>query len=153
LGANPAYADALRWLARRELSEAQVRERLTRRGHASNLIDAALARLCDEHAIDDTRTAEAIARKELTIKRHGRDRIRRQIERAGISNAAARRAIDVAFEGLDENALLQASLAKRLRASEAVQDDAQFHRLYRYLTGQGFDPDQVIRILKARSVK
>jgi len=153
LGANPAYADALRWLARRELSEAQVRDRLTRRGHASNLIDAALVRLRNEHAIDDSRTAEAIARKELDIKRHGKERIRRQIERAGISSASARRAVDAAFEGLDENALLEASLAKRLRAGEGVQDDAQFQRLYRYLVGQGFDPDQVIRTLKARSVK
>src|SRR5438046_2537924 len=36
-------------LARRELSEAQVRQRLARRGHAVDVIDAAIARLRAEH--------------------------------------------------------------------------------------------------------
>jgi regulatory protein len=56
------HTTALRMLARRELSEAQVRERLARRGYAVNDIDAAIHRLKDQRAIDDARVAEAIAR-------------------------------------------------------------------------------------------
>ena len=102
-------------LARRELSEAQVRQRLSRRGHEPESIDAAVERLKHERAIDDVRVAEAIARTETTIKRRGRLRVRRQIEHAGIAPPTARRAVDEVFGDIDDQALIEAALAKRLR--------------------------------------
>ena len=66
------YLDALKLLARRELSEFQVRQRLSRKGHPMDDIDAAVARLKSERAIDDMRVAEAIARTSMTVKRRGR---------------------------------------------------------------------------------
>jgi regulatory protein len=148
-----AYVDGLKMLARRELSERQVRERLARRGHASHDIEHAVARLKAERAIDDARVAEAIARTETAIRRRGRLRVKRQIEGAGISSAIARQAVDDVFETVDDDALLEASLSKRLRGNRPIADDAEFRRLYRYLTAQGFEPDQVVRLLRARSVK
>jgi regulatory protein len=140
-------------LARRELSEAQVRQRLARRGHDEDAIDAAVARLIEERAIDDERVAAAIARTETSVRRRGRLRVRRQIEHAGIAAPTARRAVDEVFGDIDNDAYLQASLAKRLRGRETIADDKAFQRLYRYLVGQGFESDQVVRALKARSVK
>jgi regulatory protein len=140
-------------LARRELSEAQVRQRLARRGHDEDAIDAAVARLIEERAIDDERVAAAIARTETSVRRRGRLRVRRQIEHAGIAAPTARRAVDEVFGDIDNDAYLQASLAKRLRGRETIGDDKAFQRLYRYLVGQGFESDQVMRALKARSVK
>jgi regulatory protein len=140
-------------LARRELSEAQVRQRLARRGHDEDAIDAAVARLIEERAIDDERVAAAIARTETSVRRRGRLRVRRQIEHAGIAAPTARRAVDEVFGDIDNDAYLQASLAKRLRGRETIGDDKAFQRLYRYLVGQGFESDQVVRALKARSVK
>ena len=145
-----AYVDGLKMLARRELSEAQVRQRLARKGHEDAAIDVAIARLRDERAIDDRRTAEAIARTETSIKRRGKLRVRRQIESAGIAGPTARRAVDGVFEGLDADALLDAALAKRLRGREAIADDAEFRRLYRYLVSQGFEIDQVMKALTRR---
>jgi len=57
VSANRAYLDALRMLARRELSEAQIRQRLARREHEPDLIDEAAARLKEERALDDVRVA------------------------------------------------------------------------------------------------
>ena len=144
-----AYLDGLKMLAQRELSEAQVRQRLARRGHDADAIDVAVARLREERAIDDERAAEAIARTQTSLRR-GRLRVRRQIENAGIAAPTARRAIDDVFANVDADALLQASLAKRLRGRETIADDAEFRRLYRYLVGQGFDVDQVMKALTAR---
>jgi len=137
-------------LARRELSEAQVRERLVRRGHDPESIDAALARLKGERAIDDARVAEAIARTETAAKRRGRLRVARQIENAGITGSVARRAVDEIFGEIDSDALIEAALTRRLRAGMPIQDDAEFQRLCRYLIGQGFEADHVIRTLTAR---
>jgi len=106
-----AYIDGLKMLARRELSELQVRQRLRRKGHDQQTIDDAIARLREERAIDDARVAEAIARTETSIKRRGKTRVRLQIERAGISKSAAKKAIDEVFESIDDATLLEASLA------------------------------------------
>jgi len=145
-----AYDDVLRMLARRELSELQVRQRLARKGHDRPSIDDAVARLREERAIDDARAAEAIARTETAVRRRGRVRVRMQIERAGISKAIAVHAVNEIFDGVDDEALLQASLAKRLRGRDAIADDREFQRLYRYLVGQGFESDRVLRALEAR---
>ena len=145
-----AYLDALKLLARRELSEAQVRQRLARRGHQPDAIDEAVARLREERALDDVRVAEAIAREQTSLRRRGKVRVRLQIERAGIDRQVARRATDEAFESLDEDAQLEASLAKRLRGRETIADDRECQRLYRYLIGQGFDPERVRAHLEKR---
>ena len=144
-----AYIDGLRMLARRELSEAQVRRRLARRKHAAKDIDAALVRLREERAIDDARVAEAIARTQVSIKKRVKLRVRRQIEQAGILPATANRAVDEVFGALDQDVLLESSLAKRLRGRERIADDAEFIRLYRYLIGQGFEPQAVLAALKS----
>src|SRR5688572_9666727 len=92
-----AYVDGLKMLGRRELSEAQVRQRLTRKGHDADAVDAALERLRAERAVDDARVAEAIAHTETAVRRHGRLRVKRQIEHAGIAPATARAALDAVF--------------------------------------------------------
>ena len=148
---DSAYIDALKMLARRELSEAQIRQRLKRREHDPDAIDAAVSRLREERAIDDARVAGAIARTETSVKRHGKLRVRRQIEQAGILPATARQAVDEVFGALDEDALLDAALGKRLRGRETIADDAEFGKLFRYLIGQGFEPERVMALLKKRS--
>jgi regulatory protein len=143
-----AYVDGLRMLGRRELSEAQVRQRLARKGHEADAVDLAVERLRAERAIDDARVAEAIAHTETAVRRRGKLRVRRQIEQAGIAPATARSAVDSVFDTVDDAALLDASLARRLRGRDKIADDAEFRRLFRYLVGQGFEPDRVMAILK-----
>jgi regulatory protein len=145
-----AYVDGLKLLGRRELSEAQIRERLARHGHEQDAIDRAIVRLKEERAIDDTRAARAIARTAASVKRRGRLRVRRQIEGAGIAEATARRVVDEAFGEIDEDALVDRALAKRLPEEAAIVDDKEFGRLYRFLLGQGFDADRIMRALSAR---
>jgi regulatory protein len=145
-----AYLDALKMLARRDLSEAQVRQRLASRDHDADAIDEAVSRLKEARAIDDARVAEAIARTEITVKRRGKLRVKQRIESAGIDRITAGRAVDDAFGDIDDVALVEAALAKRLRARTTIEDEAEFRRLYRYLIGQGFASDHVLKTLKAR---
>ena len=139
-------------LARRELSQAQVRDRLTRRGHEPGSVDDAIARLTAERAIDDGRLAEAIARAEVH-RRHGRRKVLQRMEHAGLERSLARQAVARVFAAVDEKALIEAALDRRLRDGRSIEDDAELRRLYRFLVAQGFDGDLAIRALKARSVK
>jgi regulatory protein len=145
-----AYVDGLKTLARRELSEQQIRQRLARKGHSEGDIDEAVERLRGERAIDDVRVAEAIARTETSIKRRGKRRVRMQIQQAGIGKDIAKRAVDEVFSAIDDDELIEASLRKRLRQREIIADDREFQRLYRYLVAQGFDTDKVMSVLSRR---
>jgi regulatory protein len=147
---SSAYVDGLKLLARRELSEAQVRQRLARKGHEPEAIDEAVSRLTRERAIDDVRVAEAIARTETSVRRRGRLRVQRQIESAGIAASVARQATDETFQDLDADALLEAALARRLRGGRLVADQREFQRLYRFLAAQGFESDRILKALSAR---
>ena len=144
-----AYIDGLKMLGRRELSEKQVRQRLARKEYGQDEIDEAVARLREERAIDDQRVAEAIVRTETGIRKRGKIRVRMQLERAGIAKDTARAAIDSVFDAIDDAALLESSLRKRLRGRETIADEREFARLFRYLIGQGFESDRVMKALKA----
>lgn len=143
-----AYVDALKMLARRELSEAQVRSKLARHGHQDADVQSAVARLKSERAIDDARVAEAMARTQISVKHRGRLRVLREIERTGIAPSAARRAVDQAFSAIDDSALIAAAARKRLHGRSSVTGDRDLGRLYRYLVGQGFEPDRVMAHLR-----
>jgi regulatory protein len=145
-----AYVAALHLLSRRELSEKQVRERLTRRGYEGDEIDDAVQRLKNERAIDDARVAEAIARSQISIRRRGKLRVRMAIQQAGIRGDTVDNALEAAFGDVDQGALLQAALSKRLKGDRPIADDREFRRLYRYLVGQGFESDRALKALNAR---
>jgi SOS response regulatory protein OraA/RecX len=67
---------------------------------------------------------------------------------AGIAPKVAQRALQEVFDEVDADALLAAALQKRLRGRERIVDDREFQRLYRYLIGQGFEPDRVLALLR-----
>jgi regulatory protein len=138
-----AYVTALRLLARRELSEAQVRTRLARREFAPDEIDTAVVRLQGERALDDRRTALACARTEAHVKRHGRLRAVRTVEALGIDRELARTAVAEAFREVDENVVIQQVLERRLRYGASLDDPATLRRVHRYLLAQGFDAGTV----------
>lgn len=144
------YIDGLKMLGRRELSERQIRQRLSRKGHPVEEIDDAIDRLKQERALDDARVAAAIARTETALKHRGKTRVRRQIENAGIAPAVAKRAVDDLFDEVDDDVLLQTALGRRLRGDRTIADDREHQRLYRYLVGQGFESDRILKALKAR---
>ena len=148
-----AYLDGLKMLGRRELSEQQVRQRLARKEYEPDDIDQAVARLREERAINDVRVAEAIVRTETGSRKRGKIRVRIQLERAGIAKDLAKKAIDEVFGAIDDEALIEASLRKRLRGRDTIADDREFQRLFRYLIGQGFESDRVMKTLKAYRIK
>ena len=145
---DPAYLSAVRMLARRELSEAQVRQRLHRLGHSPAAIDSAIHRLKDERSLDDARVAGALARTLVGVHRRGRARVRQQLAAAGLSEEVADRALAEAFEDVDEDALLRARIEGRLGARGAPLDTRERARLYRYLLRQGFAHARIMAALR-----
>ena len=147
-----AYAAGLAMLARRELSEARLRERLRRKDHGDEAVEAAVARLRQAGAVNDRRVAVSAARTEAQIRSRGRGYVLRKLEALGVPTEIAADAVDEVFGSLDESALLVRALSRRLRGpSPSIRDQAHFRRLYQQLVRQGFQPSAVIAALKQRA--
>ena len=144
-----AFTVALTLLSARELSESQLRARLKRRQIEDGDIDAAVTRLKADRTLDDRRVARAIARMESAIKHRGRARVIQKIRQAGIDGDTAEDAVREIFEEVDENALLDHALERRLRGQEAGDlDDKGRARIIRGLAAQGFPLDAILKRVK-----
>ncbi len=150
--ADRAYVAALRLLARRELAEAQVRtpprqaqvrrrrdRRRDRRGCAASGRSTIAGPRWRAPA---PRCASSIAAARASSARSKRW--------ASTATSPGRRSPKSSRE-LDENALLEQALDRRLRHGRSLSDAAVFRRVHRYLLGQGFDPGRVSELLRRRA--
>jgi regulatory protein len=135
-------------LAGRELSEAEARTRLARKGFDADAIDGAIERLRSERALDDRRAAVSRARTEVLSRRRGRLRVVQKLRAAGFDAALTADVVEDVFAGLNESDRLDDLLARRLKTGEAVSDWTTAARLHRSLVRQGFAPDEVSAALR-----
>ncbi|CAN5706230.1 recombination regulator RecX [soil metagenome] len=130
-------------LARREHSVAEVRSRLVDREHPPGAIDTAIERLLETRALDDHRVARAYARTALTVKGRGRLRIQRELQVMGIAREIAGEAIADVFGDVDERALIEKAIQKKLRGGKKLVTMQERARVYQFLMRQGFTPAAV----------
>ena len=146
-----AYTTALTLLSRRELSTKQLRDRLARRQFGASEIDAVITRLSADGTLDDRRVAMARARTDASLKRHGRRRVLQRVQQLGIDPELARHATDEVFGEIDEAALLDAAIEKRLHGTPVgALDAAATAKLVRHLVSRGFEPSHVFARLRQR---
>jgi regulatory protein len=149
LAAN-ARTTALRLLSRRELSTAELRQRLIDRGFDTSEVEDVLSRLTGDGALDDRRAARAIARTHAAVKGRGRMRVERELVGRGIARDVAREVLDDVFEEISEGELLERAVRRQLRAGP-ITSQPQFRRLYQRLVRLGFSSDRVLQLLKKHS--
>jgi regulatory protein len=143
-----AYTDGLSLLGRRELSVAQMRDRLADREYGAEEIDEAVARLLETGALDDRRVAGAYARTASKVKGRGRLRVTRELQAMGIARDVIADAVAEVFGDLDERALIQRAIDKKLRGGRKPSTRQERARLYQFLMRQGFTPAAVVAALK-----
>ncbi|HET7434724.1 MAG TPA: regulatory protein RecX [Thermoanaerobaculia bacterium] len=142
--ANDAYLAALRILNYRFNSEAELRRKLARKQFESAVIDDTIERLRSEKWLDDERFAGALVRTRAN-KRHGKLRILRELQAAGVEGDTARSAVE---QNLDEDAQLaalrelatkRARLLARRHGQEFLASAEGRNKLTGYLLKQGYD--------------
>ena len=144
-----AYTVALTLLSARELSEAQLRTRLKKRKLDEDDIGEAIARLKADGTLNDRRVAMAVGRMESAIRGRGKVRAIQKIRQAGIDSDTAAEAVREIFEDVDEEALLDQAIERKLRGKTSKElDDKGKARIVRALAGQGFRLDAILRRLK-----
>ena len=143
-----AYTDALKLLARRELSEQQLRERLIDREHPPDEIDRVVTHLLESKTLDDARVARAYARTAAAVKGRGRLRVMRELGAMGIARETVSEALAEVFADVDERALIAKALQKKMHGRPRIANQAEHARLYQYLMRQGFTPAGIVAALR-----
>ncbi len=150
--AASAYTVALHMLARRELSEARIRDRLSERGYEGASIEQAILRLRGTGAIDDDRAVRACARTLVLVRRRGPLRARRELEQMGFPRDLVAAVLGDLFDAQTESRQLEASLTRQLRGRNAnLSDPGVFRRVQGALVRRGFSPSRVRSVLLARA--
>jgi regulatory protein len=143
-----AYTEAVKLLARRELSVEALRARLLDRDFAADEVQRAIDLLLENGSLDDTRVAREYARTAATVKGRGRLRVLRELREMGIPRDVAAQAAGEVFGETDERTLIARALQKKLRGRTKISSAPEYARLYQYLMRQGFSPAGVNQALR-----
>ena len=84
--------------------------------------------------------ARAYATTAAKVKGRGRLRVLRELQAMGIDRQTAAEAVGEVFGDLDERALVNKAIQKKLRGRTKLKDPAERARLYQHLVRQGFSP-------------
>lgn len=130
-----ALTHAYRLLAHRLRSEAELRRRLQQKGHTADQTDAVISRLTDEGLVDDQAFARAFVADKVNLAGWGRERIARDMGRAGLSDEIVQAAV-AHLEEADEHQRAVAAL-RRHGPPRPPLDKAR-KRAYDFLARRGF---------------
>jgi regulatory protein len=142
---------ALKVLASRAHSTAELREKLVRRAQDSADTDAVLARLKEIGYLNDRRFAEGFALAEKETRGFGRLRVLRDLRARRVAPAVAAEAVAELFQGQDEAAAVEEYLRRKFRGKDLaaeLQDERRLAAAFRRLRTAGFAAGPAIRVLK-----
>ena len=141
---------ALRMLARRPYSLAEMRRALERKFTDSNQVRATIARLRELHYLDDKKFAEQYASSLARNRAFGRQRIRRELKAKLVDYRQIEPALSQAFDETSEHDLLEQTLEKKLRTLRLPLTRAKLASLCQSLLRRGFRGDQIMKAVRAR---
>ena len=130
------------YLARAEQSRFGLTQKLAKKGHSRESIDAALDYLDGRGFLSDSRFAESWLRTHAISKSQGRSRLLKELLSRGISRSIANEALDVFFEEHDEEDLCRKACAKALRSGKKDE------KLLKYLIDAGFPYKMAQMVMK-----
>jgi regulatory protein len=140
---------ALRYLARRARSVAEVRRHLSARGYGAAEAEEAVARLLSWGYLDDEAFALRYAAWAAADRPMGRLRIVADLLKRGVDAAAIDRALAAGFGSAVERAALEKALQRAARRLEGRPDAAARRRLGSHLIRRGFRPAAVMAAVDA----
>jgi regulatory protein len=138
-----AYQRAIRRLARRDHSVAELRQALLERGHEPPEVEKALERLRHERYLDDAGFAERFARSRMQHQGLGRLRIRQGLRQRGVDRGTIDAGITGALREVDEREVLDGLARRYWRQHVRVEPARRLPRLWAFLLQRGFAPSLV----------
>lgn len=150
-GANLAtYDRAVRFLAARSRSVAELRRRLQLAREEPARIERALARLIEQGFLDDTEYARQLARVKVQGQGVSRRRFRQELFKRGVAADAGDDALEELESegGVDEAAAIERLVRKKARALAGLDPATRQRRLWGFLARRGYESDAIRQALR-----
>ncbi len=141
---------ALRLLARRPCSVAELRQALGKKFPANSNVEDAIARLRARGFLDDQKFAEQFASSLARNRGFGPYRLRRELKARLVDYRFIEPAVRQAFEEVDERALLERTLDRKFRTLKPPFTRAKLNSLCQSLLRRGFAADAIMKAVRAR---
>lgn len=148
LAGEELYQYAVKSLAARARSVAEMRAIIGRRAAKADEVGTVMARLKERGYVNDERFAQTYATLRLENERFGRVRVAQDLRARRVAPEVAERAARTAYDGVNEAELLDQHLAQRLRVSGPPQNPKKAAALYRALRRAGFSHSAVLSALR-----
>ena len=151
LAPQELFEFAVRSLARRAQSTAELRAKLRERAADAADIDPAVLRLREYGYLDDKRFAEQFATSRLENQRFGRARTLNDLRGRRVIGPIVEAAVENAYKDTDEVALVEDYVRRKYRSASRehlFEEDKDLASAYRRLLRAGFRSAVVIAVLK-----
>jgi len=142
---------AARALSARAYTLSELKTRLKQRAARAEDVETVLARLKHAGMVNDRRFAGSFAEWRRENQGMGKSRVLRDLMARRVAPAVAKEAVDAAFEGVDETAMIESFLKRKYRGKDLgslLQDQKHLASAFRKLRGAGFSTGNSIRVLK-----
>lgn len=154
LNESGLYDYAVKALGRHMRTEAELRRLMHQRvepgPRGDEVINAVVARLSEQHYLDDRSYAETYARLRQENEKLGQRRVRQNLRQKGVSAALVDKTISESYAKTNEEALARQHLErKRIRKPENEKETA---RVMRRLVAAGFSTGVIYKILRQWNV-
>ncbi|HUS11892.1 MAG TPA: RecX family transcriptional regulator [Pyrinomonadaceae bacterium] len=146
-----AFQHAVKLLAARPRSIAELRERLAERCSSKTVIETVISRLREYGYLDDERYAVTYATSKVRQHPVGRRRLEFSLARKKIDRAVADEALNQVFAETPEDELIDRAIEKRIRLRGQPKTRAEAKSLFDHLLRQGFQFELVVDKVQAAS--
>ena len=144
------YQYAVGALGRQMRTVAELKRLMSRRVEpgepGESKVAAVVARLLDQHYLDDPAFASTYTRLRQENQGFGKRRVQQELARKGVQAELVSSAIETAYAEVSEDELARRYIARK--RIEKPQDEKQTARLIRRLVGAGFSFAIISKLLK-----
>lgn len=151
LDAEQLWNYALNSLSRRAHSQSEIRRKLVARAASLSDIDPTVAKLVEYRLVDDNKFSETFASVRVDSKKHGKQRVMRDLRAKQVPERVASEAIEKTYANVDEQQLIADYLERKFRNKnlrEYLKDQKNMASAYRRLRLAGFASRLAIETLK-----
>ena len=138
---NHSHAYAVALLARRDYSSGELRQKLADRGYIEIAIEPVVEELIASNKVNDERFGQNVVAYR-SRRGQGPARIRQELRRSGLSNAAIHEAVKGSEDAPDFLALARAARTRKFGAA-VPKDPKERAKQARFLQYRGFSTDHI----------
>ena len=144
------FARAVKLLAAKPRSVAELRERLLRGKNTNEeIVEAVIKRLREYEYLNDERYAFSYASYKVKQRPLGRRRLERDLKFKKVDSSVADKALELVFTETPEEQLIDQAIAKRVRLRGKPKNRMEAKSLFDHLLRQGFQFELVSEKVRA----